>query len=354
MAQLDPTATTVGDICTAALRECGALGIGQSALAIDLNDAWARLQWMLQQWERKRWLVYHLVDLSKISTGQQIYTVGPGGDLDSGSGVPELALGSSGILTINSPTVTGLAPLDWLQLRSGDAISGTGIPAGTTVLTLPVAGILTISNLATQSGQSDLVFLRTAVPSVSSVRPARIESSFLRQLNIPGSPLWNQFNWNEAPWAGQSPGQNQIDYPLRVLQSREDYNRIALKSLVSFPGVVFLDSDWPLGKLHVWPVPNANIYEIHISVLAQLPFRFATINTIFSIPYEYYAAILYNLAIRLRPKYRLPSFPGDPLPGLAKDSLNVLRGANVQIGSLVMPGELMNTSQYNIFSDRSY
>jgi hypothetical protein len=101
-------------------------------------------------------------------------------------------------------------------------------------------------------------------------------------------------------------------------------------------------------------VPNSNIYEVHISVLSQLPFRFATINSVFSIPYEYYAAILYNLALRLRPKYRLPSVAGDPLPGLAKDSLNVLRGANLQIASLVMPGGLMKGSQYNIFSDRSY
>ncbi len=251
MAILDPTATSVADICHSALRECGALGVGQTALADDLNDAWARLQWMLQEWERKRWLVYHLVDLSKVSTGALSYTVGPGGDFDTGA---------------------------------------------------------------------------------STARPARIESAFLRQIQIPPP--------------------NQIDYPLEVMQSREDYNRIALKSLVSFPGAIFLDTDWPLGHLFVWPVPNASIYEIHISVMAQLPTKFATSAVTFNLPYEYFSAMLYNLALRLRPKYGIRSGPGDGLPGLAKNSLNVLRGANTQIARLVMPQGLLSGSQYNIFSDQ--
>src|SRR5216683_6534624 len=85
MSLLDPTKTSVGDICTASLRESGALGVGQTAIADDLNDAWARMQWMLQQWERKRWFVYHLVDLAKVSTGALSYTVGAGGDFDTGA-----------------------------------------------------------------------------------------------------------------------------------------------------------------------------------------------------------------------------------------------------------------------------
>ncbi len=253
MSSLDPTRTSVGDICTDALRECGAVGVGQTPLAQDINDAWSRLQWMLQQWERKRWLVYHLVDLAKVSTGALSYTVGPGGDFDTGA---------------------------------------------------------------------------------STVRPARLESAFLRQI--------------------QTAPPNQIDYPLELVQSREDYNRIALKSMVSFPGCAFLDTDWPLGHLFVWPVPNSTIYEVHITVMAQLPARFLTLATAFALPYEYYAAMLYNLALRLKPKYGLQVRPGDPLPGLAKDSLNVLRGANVQIARLVMPAGLVNGSQYNIFSDRFY
>lgn len=123
---------------------------------------------------------------------------------------------------------------------------------------------------------------------------------------------------------------------------------------MSFPGAAFLDSGWPLATLHVYPVPNAAIYEVHIQVLEQLPPAFANAAAEINLPYEYYAAILYNGAMRLRVPKRISSFPGDPLPGLAKDSLNVLRGANTQIARLVMPGGLLSGNQYNIFADRFY
>lgn len=254
MAQQDPANTSVADICQAALKESGRLGLGQTALAEEINDAWTRLQWMLQQWERKRWLVYQLVTLSIVSTGAQSYTIGPGGDISTGT-------------------------------------------VGATV------------------------------------RPAKLESAFLRQLT------------QSQP--------NQIDYDLRILASMEDYNRIALKQLMSFPGYAFLDPGWPLARLYTWPVPQANIYGVYITILQQLPAKFPTVNTLLALPYEYYAAMVYNLAIRLRPRYGIMTFPGDPLPGMAKDALNVLRGANTAIAALNLP-DLGRPGLYNIFSDRMY
>lgn len=253
MAQLDPLNTTVGDICSAALKEAGALGVGQTALAEDTTDAWARLQWMLQQWERKRFLVYHLVTLIKNSTGAQSYTVGPGGAIETGAG---------------------------------------------------------------------------------SVRPAKIEAAFLRQL-VQSQP-------------------NQIDYPLKVMQSMEDYSRIALKGLVSFSGAVYYDPGWPLGTVYAYPVPQANIYALGLVVLEQLPASFAALGTKLTLPFEYYNAMVLNLALRLRPKYSIRTAAGDPLPGLAKEALNVIRGANTQIAELGIPQDLARGGIYNIFSDKNY
>jgi len=253
MSALDPAATTMGDLVNEALKESGRIGIGQTALAEDFNIGWSRLQWMLQQWERKRWLVYHLVDLSKVSTGAVSYTVGPGGDFDTG---------------------------------------------------------------------------------VNTTRPDKLESAFARQL-VTSSP-------------------NQIDYSLGILQSREDYNTIGLKQLQSFPGWVFLDSAWPLANVYVWPVPQASIYEVHLTLKSPLQVKFTNQATQLVVPYEYYGALLYNLALRLRSRWQIPTYPGDGLPGLAKDSLNVMRNANVQIARLRVPAELNRAGIYNIFSDRNY
>lgn len=252
MSQIDPAATTLGDLVLAALKESGALGLGQTATAENTSDAWARCQWMLQEWERKRWVVFCLSTFSVISTGALAYSVGPGGAIDTG---------------------------------------------------------------------------------VASFRPDKIEYAFIRQLT------------NSQP--------NQIDYPLEILQSKEDYDRIALKSLSSFPSAIFYDPQWPLGQAYAWPVPQSAIYGLYLTVKAALPYKFAALNTVFNIPFEYYNAILYNLALRLRSLFSIPTYPGDMLPGLARDALNTIRGANTAIARL-STGDVNKSGNYNIFSDRFY
>lgn len=243
---------TLGDLCAAAMKECSALGVGQTALAEDITDAWARLQFMLREWQRKRWLVYHLKDYALTSTGAQSYTIGPGGNFDTGAG--------------------------------------------------------------------------------ASSRPDKLSAAWIRQINV------------AAP--------NQPDYPMRIIESYEDYSDIAVKQLKSFPGAVFLDTAMPLGNLYFWPVPTATIYEMHVLIKEQLPFQFANQAATFTIPEEYYSAMMYNLALRLCPKYGLQ--PSQILLGLAKESLNTVREANVGIKELSMPQQISRPGLYNIYSDRMY
>lgn len=74
--------TTANDICLQALRKAGIVGVGQPALAEDINDAFTDLNDMLALWQRKRWMIWHLIDLALTSTGAQKYSVGPGGDFN--------------------------------------------------------------------------------------------------------------------------------------------------------------------------------------------------------------------------------------------------------------------------------
>lgn len=74
--------TTPSDICLDALKKANILGVGQVAQPEDINDAYTDLQDMLAQWQRKRWMVWNLIDTGLVSTGQQSYTVGTGGDFN--------------------------------------------------------------------------------------------------------------------------------------------------------------------------------------------------------------------------------------------------------------------------------
>jgi hypothetical protein len=167
----------------------------------------------------------------------------------------------------------------------------------------------------------------------NSVRPAKVESAFIRQVTV------------AAP--------NQPDWPLELMNSRQDYDRIRLKQLANLSSALWYDPTWPLGTLYPWPIPLAALYELHVSVLTQLPYKFLTQADVISLPFEYYWAIVTNLAIRLRGRFGIGTFPGDELPGNAKESLQTLHKANIAIPRMELPPELTRSGGgYNIFSDR--
>lgn len=238
--------TTPLDIISLALKDCGVLGVGQAPQSEDLNDSFTKLNWMIAQWARKRWLIYHLVDKSVVSTGAQSYSIGPGGAI----------------------------------------------------------------NMAQ--------------------RPNDVEFAFVRLLN-------------------QSPP-NQTDYDLTIIKARESYDQITLKKLSSFPSYLFYDSAYPLGLLYPWPVPSANLYELHVTVKETLS-QFTSVSQTIVLPPEYEAAIHFNLTLRLGPGYQRP--PPDPsYVGMARDSLQTIRVANAQIATLRMPDAIASPGSYNIYSDQ--
>jgi hypothetical protein len=199
---------------------------------------------MLAQWQRQRWMVYALDDVTFTPTGAASYTVGVGG-------------------------------------------------------------------------------------SVNIPRPDRIEAAFARLTNGPQA----------------------VDYPLELLESREDYNHIALKGLATFPQVAFYDAAFPLGNLYIWPAPAAVNYQIHITVKTALA-SFTGLTTTMNLPPEYQEALLYNLAARLRPMYGLPPEPTIIIQAMR--SLNVIRNANAQIPRLMLPATVTRAGLYNIYGDQSY
>ena len=227
--------TTPVELIRLALRDAGVNGVGQTPNAEDNNDAFSHLNMMLAGWSRRRWLVYHLQELSIVSTGAQSYTVGTGGD-------------------------------------------------------------------------------------ISTTRPSMLEKAWFRLLT------------------GSAPGQP-IDFPLTILTSFEDYSRIALKSLVSWPQYAFLDSGFPLASIYVWPVPAAGTYSLHVLVKAPLT-QFADLTTDINLPPEYMEALLYSLGERLRLSYQLE--PDRQLSRLAAAARDAVMSANVQIPLLQMPAGLIN------------
>jgi hypothetical protein len=241
--------TTPLDLINLALLDAGVIGVGQTANAEDTNNAWTRLNWLLQQWQRKRYLVFQMQELGLTSTGANSYSVGPGGDF--------------------------------------------------------------------------------ATP----IRPDRLDNGcYFRQL-VQSSP-------------------NQVDYPLELIESWEDYSRICLKQLQTFPAYIFYDPGYPLGTVYFWPVPQASIYEMFILAKINLSTLFTSQTVVLDqiLPNEYFQALYLSLAEILRTAYRLPVDP--ILVQRAKESREVLRGANTALARLRMPDSMIRPGVYNPYSDQ--
>jgi hypothetical protein len=235
---------TAQSLITQALKANGVGALGQTPNSADLADGLTWANMILAQWQRRRWLVWHLADTAIVSSGAVSYTVGPGGYF----------------------------------------------------------------NIA---------------------RPDKIEGAYARLLTS---------GTNNGMAQPVTPGVLNVDYPLYVIDSREEYAEIGLKALQTFPGAVFYDSAYPIGNLFVWPIPN-NQFEIHILTKESLQ-SFSALTDAFAMPPEYQEAIVWSLAARMRPAYGLP--PDPTISSAMQASINVLRMANVQIPTLEMPAQVIS------------
>lgn len=157
-----------------------------------------------------------------------------------------------------------------------------------------------------------------------------LEASFIRLLNASGT---------------QKP-----DFPLELITSYEDWARIRLKSLSTWPQYVFYDSAYPLANVHFWPVPQSGLYELHLITKTPLT-AFASLTDTINLPPQYQEPLLTNLGIRLRTAYQLS--PDPQLIALANASLETLRLSNAQIPRLKMPvGLHSGDGWYNPYSDQ--
>jgi hypothetical protein len=166
-------------------------------------------------------------------------------------------------------------------------------------------------------------------------RPDRIEYAFVRFLNQ--SSL------------GNNNSSTLVDIPLDIIPSHENYSQITVKTIGTLPARIFYDPLWPIGLLFPWPVPQANIYEIHVGFKVVLP-RFLNIQQPINFPPEYEAALNWCLARRFRASYQMP--PDSTIDSLARDGLNVIRLANQAMPILRLPPYLRNRGRaYSYQSD---
>ncbi len=160
-----------------------------------------------------------------------------------------------------------------------------------------------------------------AVPG--NYRPANIQSCFLRQ-NV-----------------GSGPNSYPIDFPMRILRSRQEYDRLSLKFLQSWPAAIYYDPTVAIGTLFIWPIPVQQLFSLYIAWQQDIDLtgeEGLAVDTDDYLPVESVEALIYNLALRLITNYKLP--PDQAVAAAARASLNTLRQTNFALQPLMMPQSL--------------
>ncbi len=139
---------------------------------------------------------------------------------------------------------------------------------------------------------------------------------------------------------------NNIDYPLTVLSSFEDYSSITLKQLSgSIPNVVFYQRQWPQANLYVWPQPQTGqIFLVLRDVLNQ----YTSLTDDIEVPPEYALAMQYSLEEKIARTFGRAVTPDLRLD--AKNARNVMTRNNTDIPMMGMPQGILGNGRFSIYT----
>lgn len=180
-------------------------------------------------------------------------------------------------------------------------------------------------------------------------RTDKIEGGYYRYIsNYGGADLGDPAGAFQIGVSQIGPEAQGYDQQFTILDSMVDFNRAVAKGVRSVPFYVYYDAAYPVAMVHFYPVPTAGIYELHLTVKAELT-QFPDLTTDINLPPEYLEALLYNLGVRLRVAYQMP--PDKTLMTLAAAALNTINGANTAIPRLTMPNAVPSgRSRFNIYA----
>ncbi len=258
---------TAKDYISQAFRKIGQLR--PAALANDDLYADGLTEWgsLFDSWAAERTMGFSIPQLE--------FNVAAPGSQQGGNGyLIGPVYSTTGTLTIGSKIITGI--VDPGQFMMGEAISGQGIPALSTVASNdPAAGTVTISTNATANGLQTI----TATPDmVTPIRP----DSIVRM---------NCVMLNQGP--------NRV-YIQMVPISAEGWANLSIRQIpgINVTSLFYYDPQWPNGVINVFPPLIGNGIEVftwqHLGVPAALTSRY-------NAPPGYQDAVVWSLAERLWP-----------------------------------------------------
>ena len=285
--------TTANELIIGALARAGSYTPGEPLSAYDVANALETLNDMLDSWSTD--------EISVFASSESIFTFVPGqyqytiGNYTSPNTF-------TGTLVSGSPTISGVTVPSDLIARGDLTVNGTGVPAGTTVLSVGT-NTVTMSQNANATVATPQVFSYTVPGDFKVQRPLRINPSFTRITT-------------------QASG---LDYPIEVV-SQDRYTSIGYKGIAApWPIMVWYNPTMPLGNLYFYQNPSS-AGELHLFTDNILN-NFASLTTDVILPKGYSRAIKWCLCRELCAVNRYPITP--LIEKMAKESWDLIKSLNI-------------------------
>lgn len=325
------TPETARDICTLALKEAGVLGVGQTALAEDINDTFTLLNRMLAQWQQKRWIVPSLYDLAAIGNGAKSNPIGPG-------------------KYWNAQRPSKIQAAYFVQVGNNNPTNG---PNAVSFPLIPIYSYENYSQLALKQLETwpQYFFYDNAFPDGNVFIWPVPDNTYEIHL-ILKSPIGFTIEIEAGEISNVGSSYTAGTYTSVPLQNLTGYGNGATAD-ITVGGLGTITS--------VTIVDPGNGYVINDNLSANASDIGGTgsgfvytvtdvtddLDAVMDMPPEYYEAIHYNLVLRVMSMY---NYPADPFrSAMAKGALNTIRVANAQIPTLGMPSSLRNNRGSNFY-----
>ncbi len=303
--------TTARQLCSDALLEAGVLGVGQTALDQDINDAFNRLQRMIASWQKERWLVPSLQEFQITADGSKSYTVGLGGDVNI---IPPSDIKGGYVIQRN----TGQTPVS-LPLKK--------IFSYEDYIRITVKDLNSLPTYFFYDNQYPLANLY-AWPIASN----QYELHFIYQSRL-------GFGSTISAGSITTPGAGGVDGNYQAVALTGGNGSLATADITVTGGavaIVTLDTggqDFAIGD--VLTAATGDIGGV-VGFTWTVSDITSDLDTEIVMPEEYTEAIMYNLTLRVCSMYQVQPMPDTK--ALAKAGLNYIRKNNTQVPTLQMPG----------------
>ncbi len=321
---------TARDFINLAMKEAGVLGVGQTLLAEDIDDGFTYLRRMLSMWQRKRWLVPMLYDLTMPGNNLKSNKIGPG-------------------QYWNAPRPDKIAAAYIVQRNTGSTPVSMGCRILTSYEDYAKIAVKELNSLPY------LVFYDGAYP-YGNVYFWPIPNTLYDCHLILKGPV----NWQMQIEAGEitNTGSLYTDgaYIAVPLTGGSEGQNSATANITVVGGIVTIVEILNKGQgfyiSNVLSADSANIGGTGSGFEYTVTNTSISLDSILNMDEAYEEAIHYNLAVRLCSAYTLPV--GKDTKQLAKNGLNTIRMMNAQIAQMVMPAGLVKGKAFNIFNADGY